>query len=89
MVPEDDALPLIKLYGKPGCGKCESAEDKVQRLGFTYSKGSIEDVVSGLVRDTEALTQYAMQDGDLPVFVINGQGYTYPEAMKWMKNFKK
>ena len=87
--PKLKPAPVAILYGKPRCGKCKAAEEKLRRFGIPYEKRKMEDVVSGKVRDVEALTQYAMDDGALPVLVIKGRGFSYPGAIKFLKGSTK
>ena len=75
----------VFVYGKKGCGKCEAAKEKLELMGVPYEFRKMKDVLDGKIPDKEALVRYALADQELPILVIYGKGYTYPEAMKVLK----
>ena len=87
----------IVLFGKKGCGKCDSAEDKLKRMKLQYHKRDYEALTNDPVPWSkaagverweliEAGVIWALGDGDMPIFVIDGHGYSYPQAMKLLKH---
>jgi len=90
----------IVLFGKKGCGKCESAEEKLKRMKLLYHKRDYEVLTNdpvpwskaaGVERMEliEAGVVWAWDDGDFPIFVIDGKGMSYPQAMKLIKQASK
>ena len=83
----------VHLFGKKGCGKCESAKDKLHRLGVTYKYHDIEYHSThheGWKEDgsTKAVAAYFEKD-TLPIFCIDGVWHDYPGAMRELKKPKK
>jgi glutaredoxin len=62
----------IVLVSKPGCPRCLLAKDKLHRMNLPYRMGNLGDI--GPVEDT-----------DFPVFLIDGERYSYPAAMARLK----
>ena len=82
----------VDMYGKKGCAKCDSAEDKLKRLGVKYTKHDLEAERDNPPRDkdqraklVQAGVAWAWGKETLPVFVVDGVGMSYPEAMKRLK----
>ena len=67
----------ITLLTKPGCARCFSAKAKLSILDLTYEE---EDATQ------ERIKSLGLTESDIPSFVIDGKGYTYPEAMAELKN---
>jgi hypothetical protein len=86
---------LIRLYGKPGCGLCQAAADKLDALVDAgtitgYRKLDLAEFTTlhdGWRADgsVEARAALAFIDERLPVLVIDGLPYTYPEAMRLLR----
>jgi glutaredoxin len=79
----------IDIYGKPGCGKCEAAKEKLRLLGIPYREHDIE--YHGALHDgwrddgsVDALAAYSDMD-DLPILRVDGECLSYSEAMKYLK----
>ena len=76
---------VIMIYGKEGCGKCESAKEKMVRLGLDYGYAHIEEHAGWRDDGTvEAMVHYTLEE-DLPVISIDGDYMTYPVAMRALK----
>jgi len=77
----------IDVYSKEGCGICEAAKDKLNKLGLPFESHDIESTVKpheGWRQDgsTEVLAMYAMIDNHLPVIRIDGECTDYATAMR-------
>ena len=82
--------PIIKVYGKAGCGLCEAAKDKLKKLGLKHEVLNLSDFTElhdGWREDNscEVLAAYTLIE-KLPVVQINGQYMDYPSAMRQLKN---
>jgi glutaredoxin len=80
---------IVKVYGKPGCGLCEAAKDKLKKMGLKYEALNLSDFTElhdGWREDNscEVLAAYMLLD-KLPVVEINGQYMDYPSAMRQLK----
>lgn len=80
----------IDVYSKPGCGKCEAAKSKLERMGLPYNEHDLSYHVSlhdGWRHDgsTDVMTAHTMLD-TLPIFRLNGEFHDYPNAMKILKS---
>jgi len=81
--------PIVKVYGKPGCGLCEAAKDKLQKMGLKYEAlnlGDFTELHDGWREDNscEVLAAYMLID-KMPIVEINGQYMDYPSAMRQLK----
>ena len=85
---------MVTVYGKANCGLCESAKEKLQRMGIPYRSADIVSVTelhtNWRTDDTiEVMACYHDID-TLPVLVLDdGKAYSYPEAMKTLKRRRK
>ena len=87
----------IKVFSKENCGKCESAKEKIVKLGFTYNEHSLEyhmELHDGWREDnTTDLMAYLTSKGkpkeQLPTIEIDGKYYDYPGATKKLKRKNK
>ena len=87
----------IIVYGKAGCGKCESAKKNIAKMGFNYTYRDIADIISAenLPEDWRNM-DYAAIKADytfldsLPMIKV-GDGLTlnYSEAMLKLKKYRK
>jgi glutaredoxin len=82
--------PVIKVYGKPGCGLCEAAKDKLQKMGLKHevlNLGDFTELHDGWREDDscDVLAAYMLLD-KVPLVQINGQYMDYPSAMRQLKN---
>lgn len=85
----------VCLYGKNGCGKCESARKKLEwfrERGVinAYEKVDLEAPPvdwrsTGIV---SAMALYQMTS-DLPIVSINGEPLSYPKAMSILKSSRR
>ena len=87
---------IIKVYGKAGCGKCESAKKNIKSMGFKYSYKDISGIISGQYipedwreRDhVEIMADYTFF-ANLPIIKIDNEpGVEYSVAMKQLKAIK-
>ena len=86
----------IELYVKrdgPPCGKCEAAEDKLKRLGLSYSRHFIEERLLEHHDDwrdgaIERSSAWMMANQPIPFFYFpeEREGCDYPSAMKRLKS---
>ena len=85
----------ISLYGKEKCKNCKDAEDKLKRLRVEYTKLDFDELKNDprLADDRDSLreagVQWAFGNEFIPVFVIDGKGMSYTEAMKLIKTWRK
>jgi len=80
----------IIVYGKPGCKKCDSAKEKLDKMGLPYEFKFLPALVvwhEGWREDESValLAESTLRDGDMPIIWINGRFYSYSEAMKDIK----
>jgi glutaredoxin len=81
--------PVVKVYGKPGCGLCEAAKDKLKIMGLKYEALNLSDFTElhdgwREDRSCEVLAAYMLID-KLPLVQINDQYMDYPSAMRQLK----
>lgn len=79
----------IEVYSKPGCGKCKAAKSKLQMMGLPYQEHDIQAYITpheGWRTDgsTEVMAAHTLLD-TLPIFRLDGEFCTYPQAMKALK----
>jgi len=87
----------IRFYSRPGCGKCESAKQKIKLLGFEYEEHTLEYHITlhdGWRKDgTTELMAYLAYKGDpkvqLPTIQIDEKYFDYPGAMRELKKLRK
>jgi glutaredoxin len=75
------------LYGKQGCGKCGSAEEKLKLLRVPYRKIDMENPPEDW-RTTnlpEAMAMYQLH-GTLPFIEVGGTVMFYAQAMRKLKD---
>lgn len=87
-------MPVIRVYGKKKCQKCEAAKEKIKRLGFEYEAHDIDYHAShhdGWRTDcsVDVLSAVAQLGAPVPLIQIDGAYYGYPGAMKELKRLKK
>lgn len=83
------SLPKIKVYGKPGCGLCEAAKQKLGMLGLEFQAFNLSDFTEFHEgwredRSCEILAAYRVID-KMPVVEIDGEYHDYPTAMRQLK----
>jgi len=66
----------VTILTKPGCVRCLAAKPKMSILGVPY----VEELAT-----LGRLTMAGLTEFDIPGFIIDGKGYTYPEAMAKLK----
>jgi glutaredoxin len=79
----------IAVYTKPGCGLCEAAKEKLNRLGLSFQTLPIAPFLEhheGWRADgsCKVLAAYMLYN-TLPLFQIDGEFMTYPQAMRRLK----
>lgn len=79
------------IFSKENCGVCQSAKDKLQRLGIEYEELDIEyftDVHEGWRDDgtVDVLACHAWLGMKIPMIMIDGSPYDYPGAIARLKN---
>lgn len=85
----------ITVYGKTKevCGLCESAKEKLKKLGFSFDVKEVTDYTEwheGWRTDESVDVRACYSDiNTLPVVGINGKMMGYPEAMKVLKELKR
>ena len=82
--------PSIKVYGKPGCGLCEAAKEKLGMMGLEYQALNLSDYTElhdgwRTDRSCEILAAYRLID-KMPVVEIDGSYHDYPSAMRLLKD---
>ena len=87
-------MTRIVVYGKPNCGLCEAAKDKLKRMGLEFTVRNIEGVAQQWCDDVESRkeivavhAEYVLID-KLPVIVIGEDAMSYPKAMKALKEVR-
>jgi glutaredoxin len=81
---------MIKIYGKPGCGKCNAAKEKLKLLGLEFKSCNLSDFVVWHEnwRNDESvavLAFYSEHNHQIPIISVDGKLYLYSEAMKVLK----
>jgi glutaredoxin len=76
----------ITIYGKPNCKTCDGAKQKLARLGIPYTFVDVSEPDSW--RDdrrvdfqVERVWREDNGKPELPLIMIDGKWYDYPEAM--------
>jgi len=84
-------MTRIVVYGKPNCGLCEGAKDKLKRMDLDYTVRNIEHLMQYWEEEANnraevvaVQAEYALID-TLPVLVVDGEAMSYPRAMKRLK----
>jgi len=80
---------MVRVYGKPDCGLCEAAKQKLAAMAVPFEARDIRPYTihhngwrtNGSV---DILAVYT-QSGTLPVIEIDGEYMTYPEAMRRLR----
>lgn len=80
---------MIRIFSKPGCGKCEAAKEKCERLGVAFTVCSLEHAVTWHEEwrtdgSVEVLAAHSMLS-TLPLIEIDGTFHDYPSAMRELK----
>lgn len=82
----DHAGEVVIVAGKPGCGKCEAAKDKLARMGygcrFVDLMAAPADWREIDLAEPMARYQLALE---LPWLRVRGAWLSYPEAMKTLR----
>lgn len=61
------------VYTVPDCPRCDNAKAVLDGLGYSVETRDVDALVRGDYRDVEALTELTMNDGAVPVVVVEGQ----------------
>jgi glutaredoxin len=80
----------VVVYGKQGCKFCDLAKDKFQRLEIPYDFKLLQPFTEhheGWRTDgsVELTAAYNLYERTLPIISIDGQFFTYPMAMNFVK----
>ena len=87
----------IAIFGKKDCPKCDAAKKKMDLLKLSFTFYDLQEIQSSadVLPDWRtngccaALALYNLGDKpELPVFVIDDEAMTYPDAMKRLKESK-
>jgi glutaredoxin len=81
---------MVTVYGKPGCGRCDAAKEKLERMAIPYATVDITTHPAdwrdcGMV---DAMATHCLT-GTLPVIRIGERFMDYPEAMKELKTTRQ
>jgi glutaredoxin len=81
--------PVIKVYGKPGCGLCEAAKEKFRMMGLTYESFNLADYTEYHEgwrndRSCEIMAAYRLLE-KMPVVEVDGEYLDYPSAIRRLK----
>lgn len=83
----------VRIYSKPGCGKCEAAKQKMLSMDVSHTSIDVSDIERIWTQNkqiaTDAKSAVEMYTGHVPIFEINGKLYDYPGAMKCLKIMQK
>jgi len=88
-------MQVVNVYGKldGSCSLCESAKDKLKRLGVPFQSFELEDAVAphdGRRNDETVQVMATYSDiATYPVITVDGDAMSYPEAMKLLKRKPK
>ena len=91
MAREDQ--PVIKVFGKQGCGLCQAAKDKLDRLGLEFESLDLERFTEpheGWREDdsVSVLSAYTLLD-KLPLVQVGRDFMDYPGAMRRLKALRR
>jgi glutaredoxin len=89
--PQEMRMKVV-VYGKDGCVLCEAAKDKLNRMGVPFTFDCLQKYteyhdgwrVDGSV---DLLAFHTLVD-TLPIIQIDGELFTYPQAMKKLRDVK-
>lgn len=80
----------ITVFGKPNCGLCNAAKEKLDLLKVPYNYQNLEEISEfhkGWRTDGSVETvAFYHTIGTLPVVKKDGQYMTYPQLMKELKS---
>ena len=83
----------VRVYGKPGCGLCDAAKDKLVKMGIPFEScelAKVTDLHPGWRTDDSVAIMACYADiNTMPVVTVDGDAMSYPEAMKLLKNCRK
>ncbi|MHC4872115.1 MAG: glutaredoxin family protein [Planctomycetota bacterium] len=84
---------VVHVYSKDGCGKCEAAKDKLNRMGLSYEEHDLAYHVShhdGWRDDgsVDVLAAHAEMD-TMPLLRVGESFLDYSGAMKVLKDMRK
>ncbi len=90
--------PIVLIYSKQGCGKCEAAKDKLRKMGLAYEEHTLAyhtEIHDGWREDgsTDLRAWCEAQDGGTPhalptiEIIIDGktEWHNYSGAMRRLK----
>lgn len=61
------------IYSQPGCTRCAQAKHVLETLGYSLEEEDADELIRGDFNDPEALAELHMNDGELPVVVVDGR----------------
>lgn len=81
---------MITIYGKPGCDMCEKAKMKLTLMEFQFSFVDVTQLERwrdlNLVEfSAEANFRHGDGKPELPLILIDGRWFNYPEAIAWLR----
>ncbi len=82
-------LDELIVYGKPGCKLCEAAKEKLGLLNIPFISVDLENqgYEYRFKGSTDAMARY-QETNTLPWIWIQGSIFSYPEAIKWLREQK-
>ncbi len=66
-------MPEIEIWTTSNCQRCEEAKTALQEAGFTFLERSLEALRCGDILDVDALVEFAMRDGNVPLIRVDGK----------------
>jgi len=79
----------IRIYSKPGCGKCTAAKEKLAIMGYTYEEHDLAyhtQPHEGWREDDSVDIMAAHSQLDtLPLIQVGADFHDYPSAMRALK----
>jgi len=80
----------ITVFGKPNCGLCKAAKEKLDLLKVPYTEGNVDEILqlhTGWRKDGSVeIVAFYYALGTLPVIQKDGELMSYPQLMKVLKN---
>lgn len=69
-------MPEIELWTLPGCGNCERTKAYLQANNLPFCEKSLIALQQGMIEDSDALAELALNDGNAPLIRVNGHFVT-------------
>jgi glutaredoxin len=89
----EEGCVRVAIFGKPGCGKCDSAKKNFATMGVEFEYYNVEEITEGENwRENGAVivsAGLAWIGNDLPLVLIDDFPYTYPGAVRFLKSLRR